>query len=91
MNYTELTKKQQKQVQESSGYTHEQLEREDEALIPEYDFEDYARELAEDIGAISKDYQWPNYCIDWEYAAQELKHDYTTVTIDGEDYLMRVF
>ena len=35
-------------------------------LISESYFEDYAQELAEDIGAISRDTQWPLNCIDWE-------------------------
>lgn len=34
---------------------------------------DYAQELAEDIGAISRDAQWPLYCIDWERAWRELE------------------
>lgn len=90
-SHTDLTKKQQKQVQGSTGYTHEQLERENETLIPEDQFEDYAQELAEDIGAINREYQWPLYCIDWEWAAIELKHDYTSATVEGQDYLMRAF
>lgn len=41
-------------------------------LIPEYEFEDYARQFAEDIGAIDADTSWPATCIDWEKAASEL-------------------
>ena len=33
--------------------------------------------------------QWPLYCIDWEYAARELKHDYTSVDFDGVTYWVR--
>lgn len=58
-------------------------------MIPEYDFEDYAQELAEDIGAISSDHSWPNYCIDWSYAARELAYDYSLVTWRGVDYYVR--
>lgn len=58
-------------------------------LIPEVDFEDYAREFAEDIGAISDDGRWPNYCIDWKYAARELAMDYSLVEYDGVDYYVR--
>lgn len=58
-------------------------------LIAESDFEDYARELAEDIGAIPDDAAWPCTCIDWEKAARELQVDYSSVTYDGTDYLYR--
>ena len=58
-------------------------------LIRESYFEDYARELAEDIGAIGRDMQWPLHCIDWEKAADELKMDYTTVDFDGVTYYVR--
>jgi hypothetical protein len=60
-----------------------------ETLIPETDFEDYARQLAEDIGAIPDDAGWPCTCIDWEQAARELAMDYTSVTYQGTDYLVR--
>lgn len=60
-----------------------------ETLIRDSYFEDYAQQLAEDIGAISNDHQWPNYCIDWERAARELQMDYTCVEFDGVDYWIR--
>jgi cell fate (sporulation/competence/biofilm development) regulator YmcA (YheA/YmcA/DUF963 family) len=60
-----------------------------ETLIREDYFEDYARELAEDIGAIPKDSKWPCTCIDWEAAAEELKVDYTSVDFNGVTYYMR--
>jgi len=49
-------------------------------------FEDYARELAEDIGAVSDDAAWPCTCIDWEQAARELQSDYSSVSFGGYDY-----
>ena len=49
-------------------------------------FEDYAREFAEDIGAIKDDLQWPATCIDWEQAAGELQYDYTEITFDDIEY-----
>ena len=52
-------------------------------------FEDYARELAEDIGAIDRDQSWPNSYIDWGAAARALQMDYTSVEIDGEDWWYR--
>lgn len=58
-------------------------------LVRESYFEDYARELAEDIGAIKGDEQWPCNCIDWERAANELRMDYTSAEFDGVEYLFR--
>jgi len=60
-----------------------------ETMIKDSYFKEYAQELAEDIGAIGSDNQWPLYCIDWEWAARELKHDYSCVEFLGEDYWVR--
>jgi DNA repair exonuclease SbcCD ATPase subunit len=56
-----------------------------ESMIPEDEFEDYARELADDLGS-TKGNEWPFTCIDWERAARELAMDYATVSYQGEDY-----
>lgn len=58
-------------------------------LINENDFENHARELADDIGAIDSKSFWPNNCIDWEKAAGELKQDYTTIEFDGGTFYAR--
>ncbi len=58
-------------------------------LIRESYFKDYAQELAEDTGAVHKNTAWPHYCIDWDFAARELKMDYSAVNIDGVTYLYR--
>jgi len=58
-------------------------------LIRESYFEEYAQQLAEDIGAISSDLAWPACHIDWEAAADALKMDYTSVDFDGVDYWIR--
>jgi hypothetical protein len=58
-------------------------------LIRDSYFEDYARELAEDIGATNRLATWPNNCIDWEYAAEQLQIDYSTTEIEGTDYWYR--
>jgi antirestriction protein len=58
-------------------------------LIRDSYFEDYARELAEEIGAIRDDARWPCTCIDWERAARELRMDYTAVDFDGVTYWVR--
>ena len=39
-------------------------------LIEDSHFEDYARELASDIGALSDSNAWPATCIDWEKAGE---------------------
>jgi hypothetical protein len=58
-------------------------------LIRDSYFEDYARELADDIGAIDRKAGWPNNCIDWEKAASELQTDYSTVDFEGVTYWYR--
>lgn len=58
-------------------------------LIRDDYFEDYARELAEDIGAIQRDAQWPNNHIDWTAAAEALQTDYSSAEVDGTDYWYR--
>lgn len=58
-------------------------------LIRESYFQEYAQELADDIGAIPKDAGWPCTCIDWEQAARELRMDYSSVEYDGVTYLYR--
>ncbi len=55
-------------------------------LISDNYFEEYARELAEDIGAINRNMSWPLTCIDWEQAAKELQYDYSSVDFDGAEY-----
>lgn len=58
-------------------------------LIRDSYFEDYARETAKDIGAITDDEQWPATCIDWERATVALQQDYSRVNFGGEDYWIR--
>jgi hypothetical protein len=59
-----------------------------ETLIREDHFEDYARELAVEIGAIPRYAKWPLTCIDWGQAADELRQDYTETELFGHTYLM---
>lgn len=58
-------------------------------LIRNGHFRGYAEQLADDIGAIPKDAQWPMTCIDWEQAARELRYDYSAVDIEGVTYWTR--
>jgi len=60
-----------------------------ESMIPESEFEDYARELAEMDDLDQKASRWPYTCIDWEKAADDLKQDYTSVSYQGEEYYVR--
>lgn len=60
-----------------------------EALIRDTYFKDYARQLAEDIGALENTDAWPGRCIDWDQAAEELQQDYTSVDYDGVEYWIR--
>lgn len=52
-------------------------------------FTDYARQYAEDVGAIESDARWPCNHIDWDKAAQELASDYTEVEYQGTSYYVR--
>jgi hypothetical protein len=83
----EELRKLQALAEEAEGYAADW--RHGETLIRDSYFEDYAQELAEDIGAINSEATWPNNCIDWEKAARELKIDYTAVDFDGETYWIR--
>jgi hypothetical protein len=58
-------------------------------LIRDSYFEDYAQELADDIGAIDSDAKWPLNCIDWTQAARELQQDYTSVEFGDVTYWVR--
>ncbi len=55
------------------------LENFEEAYAGQYDSdEEFAQDMAEQLGSIEKDVKWPYTCIDWEYAARELMYDYAT-------------
>ena len=40
--------------------------------------EDFAQEMADQLGAIDKNASWPMNCIDWKFAARELMYDYSS-------------
>ena len=57
-------------------------------LIPENEFEDYCRELVEDIGDLPKGV--PGYIvIDWEATANNIRQDYSEAEFQGVNYLFR--
>ena len=74
-------------AEEASGYFPDW--RYGETLIRDDMFEDHARELAEDIGAIAHDAPWPASYIDWRAAADALKMDYTSIEFQGYTYWAR--
>lgn len=41
--------------------------------------EDFARDMADQLGSMKENEQWPYTCIDWEKAASELMYDYFEV------------
>lgn len=43
--------------------------------------EEFAQDMAEQLGSMQENAQWPYSCIDWEHAARELMYDY--FEIDG--------
>lgn len=55
-------------------------------IIPDHQFEDYARELADELGLIPDENAWPANHIDWEAAATALQQDYTGFDFDGVTY-----
>lgn len=80
-----------KEIEDQTGYDFKELMENEPIMIDADDFEEYAQELAEDIGAIDRNLTWPNNCIDWEKAADELKYDYSEVDIEGRTYYFRSY
>lgn len=60
-----------------------------ESLIRDSYFVEYAQELADDIGAVSKDASWPNSYIDWDAAAEALQQDFTSIELRGVTFWAR--
>jgi len=60
-----------------------------ESLIRDSYFTQHAEELANDIGRVNGDLEWPLCHIDWEAAAEDLQQDYTSVDFDGVTYWIR--
>lgn len=73
-------------VSEMTDYFGEQALRDGITIIPDDEFEDYAKELAWELGAITEDSHWPAAYIDWEAAAEALQMDYTAFDFDGVTY-----
>lgn len=58
-------------------------------LIRDSYFTEYAEQLAEEVGAIDHNAEWPSMYIDWETAAQDLQQDYSLLDFDGVEYWVR--
>lgn len=58
------------------------------ALVPDADWVEFAKNLAEGIGSVDDAARWPATCIDWDQAAAELAQDYTMVDFDAESYYL---
>jgi antirestriction protein len=39
--------------------------------------QDFAQDMADQLGEIDRDAKWPHNCIDWQHAARELMYDYS--------------
>ena len=60
-----------------------------ESLIRDSYFQEYAQQLAEDCGMTKEGNSWPNRCIDWEQAAEELQQDYMEIDWNGVGFWIR--
>ena len=57
------------------------------SVIADDYFKTYAQDLANDIGAIDqRSTDWPCNHIDWDAAADDLKHDYMSIDFNDETY-----
>ena len=73
-------------TEEAEGYSEDW--RHGATLVRDSYFEDYARELLEDIGDIPRNL--PHYIeINWEATARNIRVDYTEVDFDGVSYWVR--
>jgi antirestriction protein len=61
-----------------------------EGLVPESEWEDYARETAYDVGFVERGSAIEGY-VDWEKWARDLTNDYSSVEFDGETYYFRSY
>lgn len=58
-------------------------------LIADHYFEQHARNEAEELCDMKQASEWPLNCIDWERAARELQHDYSSVEFGETTYWYR--
>lgn len=58
-------------------------------FIREDKFVEYAEQLADEIGAVDRNANWPICHIDWDAAADSLSQDYSTVEFFGHTWYVR--
>ena len=73
---------------ETEGYADDSW-RDGVFFVANWDWKNYAQELADEMGAIPKEYSWPASYIDWDAAARDLRMDYMPCEIDGNTYWYR--
>lgn len=61
---------------------------EEDTLIPESEWVDYAQQLADDLGIVDAGSAIYPY-VDWEAWANDLRHDYSSIEFDGITYYRR--
>lgn len=76
-------------IQELENEVHSSEWKYEITFIKDSYFTEYAEQLAKDIGAIDRNANWPLNHINWEFAAEDLKNDYSSVEFDGETYWYR--
>ncbi len=72
----------------------EEYARNESAMIPDYEFEEYCREMASDFGYLNSESGADNPLmnhIDWDGWAEDVKHDYMEIEFDGGTYLIRAY
>ena len=73
---------------ETEGYADDSW-RDGVFFVANWDWKNYAQELADEMGAIPKEYSWPASYIDWDAAARDLRMDCMPCEIDGNTYWYR--
>ena len=76
--YVEACNEHDQEIVDAAIYCGVGLDDIDDAYSGEFDSdEDFAREQADQMGAMNVTDNWPYNCIDWEFAAKELMYDYS--------------
>lgn len=75
-------------IDQETGSSLERFADDEPTAIPDSEFEDYCRELAEDCGYVDDQSPLSNY-VDWERWADDCKQDYTEFEFEGVTYWVR--
>jgi hypothetical protein len=60
-----------------------------EILVRDSHFIEHAKDVADSLGRIDHEAEWPACHIDWSAAADDLQSDYTAIDFDGVTYWVR--